>query len=329
MDTGIGHGRVEAAVAEESLNGGDIGSGIDQLRTKGVPEHMRCHLKAQPLTCRLKAAATMGSCFWSYIYRMLTPDEIVPDPANPQSYNRYSYVYNNPINFTDPSGHCAETGDDGCWSLVEQVYRNYFTDWAYLSSLSYDDLRLLNDTLSGAEFEIYQRGSYFVTNNLIEPIGFVNTGSGTPFVDGGELFLDSYMYLHETRGMPIPEKLGNAAPIVGPILAIISGANEYVEEGKEGFLGLSPAWTGAGVGFGKDMLVDKISESVAAGAVKAGASANAGFGVYLACQLFCEATFDGYVDVQVKNYEMVESLEVESPILRSIILNNLQPPNME
>ncbi|WP_420627681.1 LamG-like jellyroll fold domain-containing protein [Candidatus Leptofilum sp.] len=40
-----------------------------------------------------------------YIYRMLTPDTIVPDPANPQSYNRYSYVENRPINSIDPTGH--------------------------------------------------------------------------------------------------------------------------------------------------------------------------------------------------------------------------------
>ncbi len=48
--------------------------------------------------------------YWSYIYRMLTPDVIVPDPTNPQSYNRYSYVNNRPVNYTDPSGHVAECG---------------------------------------------------------------------------------------------------------------------------------------------------------------------------------------------------------------------------
>jgi hypothetical protein len=37
----------------------------------------------------------------------------VPEPKNPQSYNRYSYSYNNPINYTDPSGHMATSGCDG------------------------------------------------------------------------------------------------------------------------------------------------------------------------------------------------------------------------
>ncbi|MEM9774361.1 MAG: RHS repeat-associated core domain-containing protein [Chloroflexota bacterium] len=41
-----------------------------------------------------------------YLNRMLTADTIVPDPSNPQSFNRYAYVYNNPVNLTDPSGHC-------------------------------------------------------------------------------------------------------------------------------------------------------------------------------------------------------------------------------
>ena len=43
--------------------------------------------------------------------RFLQPDSIVPDPANPQSLNRYSYVYNNPLTYTDPSGHFPGWGD--------------------------------------------------------------------------------------------------------------------------------------------------------------------------------------------------------------------------
>ena len=39
------------------------------------------------------------------IGRFVSPDPIVPDPLDPQSLNRYSYVYNNPLKYTDPSGH--------------------------------------------------------------------------------------------------------------------------------------------------------------------------------------------------------------------------------
>lgn len=40
--------------------------------------------------------------------RFLSSDTIVPDPTDPQSLNRYSYVNNNPLKYSDPSGHCAE-----------------------------------------------------------------------------------------------------------------------------------------------------------------------------------------------------------------------------
>lgn len=55
-----------------------------------------------------------------YLNRFLSADTIVPDPANPQSFNRYSYVYNNPVNYTDPTGHftCEDMPwecDDGNW----------------------------------------------------------------------------------------------------------------------------------------------------------------------------------------------------------------------
>ena len=37
--------------------------------------------------------------------RFITPDTIVPYPSDPQSFNRYSYARNNPVNYTDPTGH--------------------------------------------------------------------------------------------------------------------------------------------------------------------------------------------------------------------------------
>jgi len=39
--------------------------------------------------------------------RFLQSDSIIPDQSNPQSWNRFSYVLNNPVLYNDPSGHCA------------------------------------------------------------------------------------------------------------------------------------------------------------------------------------------------------------------------------
>ncbi|HKY55183.1 MAG TPA: RHS repeat-associated core domain-containing protein, partial [Anaerolineales bacterium] len=44
--------------------------------------------------------------------RFLSADTIVPNYANPQAYNRYSYVLNNPLRYIDPSGHDSVCGSN-------------------------------------------------------------------------------------------------------------------------------------------------------------------------------------------------------------------------
>jgi RHS repeat-associated protein len=43
------------------------------------------------------------------IGRFISADTIVSDPSNPQSLNRYTYVLNNPLRYTDPTGHAEIT----------------------------------------------------------------------------------------------------------------------------------------------------------------------------------------------------------------------------
>ena len=72
-----------------------------------------------------------GARFYSpKLGRFLSPDTLVPNFANPQSWNRYSYVLNNPILYTDPTGHFEVTGNDseaGCntASCIIDMYSGY------------------------------------------------------------------------------------------------------------------------------------------------------------------------------------------------------------
>jgi len=51
-----------------------------------------------------------------YLNRWVQPDSIIPDPGNSQDWNRYSYVRDNPLKYTDPTGHwiCGDYYDIGC-----------------------------------------------------------------------------------------------------------------------------------------------------------------------------------------------------------------------
>jgi hypothetical protein len=61
--------------------------------------------------------------------RFASPDSIIPQTQGTQAWDRYSYTFNNPVKYNDPSGHCP-------WCVVgalagaavgygAQVYNNY------------------------------------------------------------------------------------------------------------------------------------------------------------------------------------------------------------
>lgn len=52
--------------------------------------------------------------------RFLQADPHIQAPMNSQSYNRYSYVLNNPLSYTDPSGYFFK-------SLVKSVKKHWKT----------------------------------------------------------------------------------------------------------------------------------------------------------------------------------------------------------
>src|SRR5690606_28899040 len=62
----------------------------------------------------VRSAAKAGTEGWKFILsdsrrnpvqgRFLSPDNYIQDPFNTQNYNRYGYVLNNPLMYTDANG---------------------------------------------------------------------------------------------------------------------------------------------------------------------------------------------------------------------------------
>jgi RHS repeat-associated protein len=63
------------------------------------------------------------------IGRFISADTIVPNSANPQSLNRYSYCLNNPLKYVDPSGHVVEfANEDVAMFCIEYGISSEYTD---------------------------------------------------------------------------------------------------------------------------------------------------------------------------------------------------------
>jgi RHS repeat-associated protein len=50
----------------------------------------------------------MNGRIYSQVGQFYSPDPIVQEPTNTQSFNRYAYALNNPLSYLDPSGFCWE-----------------------------------------------------------------------------------------------------------------------------------------------------------------------------------------------------------------------------
>jgi hypothetical protein len=97
-----------------------------------------------------------------YTNRFIQPDSIIPNPANPQSWNRFSYVLNSPIRYKDPSGHieCEEVDANGrCISLTTADYKEFYKnkvkddyDWEIQGDLALDELKTIYQ--AGRDIEI-------------------------------------------------------------------------------------------------------------------------------------------------------------------------------
>jgi hypothetical protein len=73
-----------------------------------------------------------GRLYWASGGRMVQPDPIITDPLNPQNWNPYSYVMNNPLNLIDPSGYSFLSK---YWRTIVAVAISVYTGGASLAAL--------------------------------------------------------------------------------------------------------------------------------------------------------------------------------------------------
>ncbi len=104
--------------------------------------------------------------------RFISADTVVPDPASPQTLNRYAYVYNNPINFNDPTGHTGA---------------NFFGDTSYWIGNTLPPI----PNLAGSGFEFFSPSpSFSPPGNLSVPgLEFFSPGAPSAMRDLGSLTL--------------------------------------------------------------------------------------------------------------------------------------------
>ncbi len=90
--------------------------GETRLITGSVPTDRR-YTRQRQESVGLGSLYDYGARFYApALGRFLSADTIVPEPNNPQSLNRFSYTYNNPVKYTDPTGHDVDCGlaESGC-----------------------------------------------------------------------------------------------------------------------------------------------------------------------------------------------------------------------
>ncbi|MCB8943972.1 MAG: hypothetical protein H6658_09475 [Ardenticatenaceae bacterium] len=90
----------------------------------------------------------VGSCFVPTLNRFLSADSIVPNFTNPQSLNRYSYVLNSPLRYTDPTGHWYDQGGGtgGGGDYCSQI-------WCYVPEMTMDDVIAAVDSFQDAPWQ--------------------------------------------------------------------------------------------------------------------------------------------------------------------------------
>jgi len=163
--------------------------------------------------------------------RFAQADSIVPDPSNPQSFDRFAHARNNPVRFSDPSGYWSEDqlnksfgkGWRDKFFANKAVFENRNKLYEFLISKNTTDLTTLE--IVRAMFNIaYTAHGAGVDFSNIDALGArVTVSAGTLGVVSGSLDVILNLSSGEFGGFISPE----GGILIGEGVNIVSGITMY------------------------------------------------------------------------------------------------------
>ncbi len=224
--------------------------------------------------------------------RFASADTIVPNPDNPQTINRFSYVNNRVLTYTDPSGHCAETGDEECWAEWDKIYAQMYDEndesiwgmsefWEHLGTKSQVQLKNIYQQLKDGEINRALRNIGIVPQDGEPDYGIFEVSFGIWVVGiNGDIIKDKYGNWYVGVGLNV----GKSAPtfLTGRIAGgYFDTEKEPVEvRVQEGMNGLAVNIGGGAGGGGAISIGKEVSGEYGAYSPQIGISATYNMQVY-------------------------------------------------
>lgn len=188
-----------------------------------------------------------GRVYDPSIARFISADPLVQFPNSTQSYNRYSYVLNNPLSFTDPSGFGIDTGSLvwGIFTAVAAVACSWCAIFvAFFGAVANGASG--NDALKAAaiqglfyglgEIAGLQGAGYAAPAQLVKNVVVYGIAGGLSSWAMGGKFAEGFLAAATaTLAMPLvsdPNILPNIHALRGAVAAVIGGTASAIGGGK-------------------------------------------------------------------------------------------------
>jgi RHS repeat-associated protein len=136
-----------------------------------------------------------------YLNRWIQPDIIITDPYNPSAFDRYTYVYSNPLKNTDPSGYYVCTGynkawgDQTCYDIID-AYLNYLYKYGGNEGQELIEQFMIADSIYPVTFNFESiNGIWAQTNSTFNRINItINAGVAS---NNSAMGYETSMFGHE------------------------------------------------------------------------------------------------------------------------------------